>query len=50
MLGMAFEPEQPFDSPDGTMPEIDIDYFGNRAKKGYVGCFYGKNDNFSTEL
>ena len=27
-LGMAFEPEQPYENPDGTPIEFDTDYFG----------------------
>lgn len=29
VLGMAFEPEQPFENPDGTKIRFDRDYFGN---------------------
>lgn len=29
-LGMAFEPEQPFESPDGTPIVFDVDYFDDR--------------------
>ena len=29
-LGMAFEPEQPFENPDGTPIVFDTDYFGYR--------------------
>ena len=28
-LGLAFEPEQRFESPDGSAITFDIDYFGN---------------------
>ena len=30
LLGMAFEPEQKFESPDGSPILFDRDYFGNR--------------------
>ena len=29
ILGKAFEPEQPFENPDGTPIRFDTDYFGN---------------------
>lgn len=29
VLGKAFEPEQPFENPDGTPIRFDTDYFGN---------------------
>ena len=29
VLGMAFEPEQKFENPDGTAIRFDSDYFGN---------------------
>ena len=29
-LGTAFEPEQPFENPDGTPISFDLDYFGNK--------------------
>jgi len=29
VLGMAFEPEQKFENPDGTPIRFDSDYFGN---------------------
>ena len=28
VLGTAFEPEQPFENPDGTKVRFDRDYFG----------------------
>ena len=28
-LGKAFEPEEPFENPDGTSIQFDSDYFGN---------------------
>ena len=28
-LGYAFEPEQRFESPDGSAITLDVDYFGN---------------------
>ncbi len=28
-LGCAFEPEQPFENPDGTLITFDSDYFGS---------------------
>ena len=30
-LGMAFEPEQPFENPDGTPITFDTDFFGRPA-------------------
>ena len=30
MLGKAFEPEQPYENPDGSPLRIDEDYFGER--------------------
>ena len=29
ILGKAFEPEQPFENPDGTPIQFDADYFGS---------------------
>ncbi|HPW51256.1 MAG TPA: hypothetical protein PKV85_02760, partial [Spirochaetota bacterium] len=30
-LGMAFEPEQKFENPDGTSIVLNVDYFGNSS-------------------
>jgi len=40
VLGMAFEPEQKFENPDGTPIQFDADYFGNhRGAKVLPGPF-----------
>ena len=42
VLGMAFEPEQKFENPDGTPIRFDADYFGShrgiRAVPGPFAC------------
>lgn len=39
-LGMAFEPEQPFENPDGSPIVFDADYFGkHRNVQPFVGPF-----------
>lgn len=44
-LGMAFEPEQMFENPDGSPITFNIDYFGNhRAIHPLVGPFENRND------
>lgn len=45
LLGMAFEPEQKFESPDGSAILFDRDYFGNhRGVTPMPGPFAGKED------
>ncbi|MEG2146703.1 MAG: right-handed parallel beta-helix repeat-containing protein [Lachnospiraceae bacterium] len=40
ILGEAFEPEQPFDNPDGSKIVFDVDYFGKpRESNPQVGPF-----------
>ena len=44
-LGMAFEPEQPFENPDGTKIRFDRDYFGNhRGIRVVPGPFASEDD------
>ena len=38
-LGKAFEPEQPFENPDGTPIVFDTDYFGNNRSAAIPGPF-----------
>ncbi len=38
-LGMAFEPEQRFEDPDGSPITFDTDYFGNRRETVTAGPF-----------
>ena len=38
-LGLAFEPEQPFDSPDGSRLALDTDYFGRKISNPIPGPF-----------
>lgn len=39
-LGMAFEPEQKFENPDGTPITFDTDYFGEKREDSLLaGCF-----------
>ena len=35
-LGMAFEPEQKYENPDGTPIVFDRDYCGNKREEGHV--------------
>jgi len=43
VLGMAFEPEQKFENPDGTPIRFDSDYFGNhRGARVLPGPFAAK--------
>ena len=39
VLGMAFEPEQKFENPDGTEIIFDEDYFGSRQETVIAGPF-----------
>jgi len=40
VLGMAFEPEEKYENPDGTPVVLDKDYFGNiRGPEMYAGPF-----------
>ncbi len=38
-LGLAFEPEQPFENPDGTPIVFDEDYFGQKQARVVPGPF-----------
>lgn len=38
-LGVAFEPEQPFEAPDGSPIVFDQDFYGNRAGEVLAGPF-----------
>ena len=38
-LGEAFEPEQPFENPDGTPITFDVDYFGEKTQTVLPGPF-----------
>ena len=41
-LGMAFEPEQKFENPDGTRIVFNEDYFGlRRERESIAGPFAG---------
>lgn len=45
VLGMAFEPEEKFENPDGTKIRFDTDYFGNhRGVEVFAGPFAKKED------
>ena len=45
ILGKAFEPEQPFENPDGTSITFDTDYFGSHRGVDVVpGPFAGEKD------
>ncbi len=44
-LGMAFEPEQPFENPDGTEIIFDEDYFGEKCNHVISGPFARIADN-----
>lgn len=45
VLGMAFEPEEKFENPDGTKIQFDTDYFGNhRGVEVFAGPFARKED------
>ena len=35
-LGMAFEPEQKFENPDGSEIFFDVDFFGNRCQSKVI--------------
>ena len=44
-LGKAFEPEEPFENPDGTPITFDRDYFGGHRGAGVIpGPFAAKED------
>ena len=48
VLGMAFEPEQYYENPDGTPITFDSDYFGNHRKSNpMVGPFEVVNNAIS---
>ena len=45
VLGKAFEPEEPFENPDGTPIQFDADYFGGHRGAGVLpGPFAAKED------
>lgn len=45
VLGKAFEPEEPFENPDGTPIQFDADYFGgHRGADVLPGPFAAKED------
>ena len=44
LLGMAFEPEQKFENPDGTPITFDTDYFGCKRTKIIAGPFADISD------
>ena len=44
LLGMAFEPEQKFENPDGTPITFDTDYFGCKRTKIKAGPFADISD------
>ena len=45
VLGMAFEPDQMYENPDGTPLTFNTDYFGNhRAVAPMVGPFESAED------
>ena len=45
VLGKAFEPEEPFENPDGTAIQFDTDYFGGHRGAGVLpGPFAAKED------
>ena len=45
VLGKAFEPEEPFENPDGTPIQFDMDYFGGHRGAGVLpGPFAAKED------
>ncbi len=45
VLGMAFEPEQLFENPDGTDIQFDTDYFGgHRGVDVIPGPFANSED------
>ena len=45
VLGKAFEPEQPFENPDGTTIQFDADYFGgHRGTEILPGPFAAAED------
>ena len=44
-LGMAFEPEQRFENPDGSPITFDTDYFGNRRERVTAGPFAHLSDS-----
>ena len=49
ILGKAFEPEQPFENPDGTPITFDTDYFGSHRGVDVVpGPFAGEEDACKT--
>ena len=45
LLGMAFEPEQKFENPDGTPIAFDTDYFGCKRMKVIAGPFADISDS-----
>lgn len=45
VLGKVFEPEEPFENPDGTPIQFDMDYFGGHRGAGVLpGPFAAKED------
>ncbi len=50
MLGMAFEPEQRFESPDGSAITFDCDYFGERRGEKILPGPFGSAEEASRLL
>lgn len=46
LLGMAFEPEQSFENPDGTPITFDKDYFDKTGKELIAGPFAERGNEF----
>ncbi len=45
-LGMAFEPEEKYENPDGTPIIFDTDYFGKKREQVLPGPFAGKEASY----
>ncbi len=46
-LGMAFEPEQFFENPDGSPINFDLDYFDEKAQDAILpGPFFSRKDKY----
>jgi hypothetical protein len=50
ILGCAFEPEQRFESPDGSAITFDRDYFGNKRGIGTLPGPFASEDSLKENL
>lgn len=50
VLGMAFEPEEKFENPDGTPIWFDTDYFGHHRGVEVIAGPFARKQDYSSEI